>query len=60
MKNQYCSSCKDTGVIEYIPMDGMTIYSWQKYEKKPCNCVSTNPNLKPLNENNNETNRRTN
>ena len=31
-----CSYCKDTGIMEYFELDGMTIYRWQKPLKKPC------------------------
>lgn len=31
-----CKKCQGTGVIQSFPIDGMTIYSWQKSDKKPC------------------------
>jgi len=35
-KKPKCSVCKDTGIMEYFELDGMTIYRWQKPLKKPC------------------------
>lgn len=38
-----CLKCKDTGVIEYHEIDGMTIYRWQKPLKRPCDCKQPKP-----------------
>lgn len=31
-----CSVCKDTGIMRYHDIDGMTIYRWMPYKTKPC------------------------
>lgn len=33
-----CLKCKDTGIIEYWPLDGMSHYRWVKPSRKPCTC----------------------
>ncbi len=33
-----CNRCKDTGIIEYFPLTGCTLYRWEKPKQRKCVC----------------------
>lgn len=39
-----CSVCKDTGIMRYHDIDGMTIYRWMPYKTKPCTYCNAKEN----------------
>lgn len=34
-----CTKCKDTGFIQYYPIDDLPIYKWQKPKTRKCVCL---------------------